>query len=92
MKRIPLILSLSFNIFFVVAIFGIRLHYHKMIFRTLYNVTTAEVRFHETILTELKSEDTYKVEAVKAALEKNIQDRKEAAEVWKATAERIRLR
>jgi len=96
MKKIPLIMSLIVNVLLVVlliiAVFGIRLHYHRMIFQTLYNITTSEVSFHERILAELRSKDEYKVEAVKTMLEKNIQDGKESAAIWKDASERIRLR
>lgn len=92
MKKIPLIMSLVFNVLLVTAIFVIRLHYHKMIFEALYNTATTEVRFHEQVLSELRTEDEYRIVAVKTMLEKNIEDRKEAAEVWRSAAERIRLR
>jgi hypothetical protein len=92
MKKIPLIMSLIVNVLLVIAVFGIRLHYHKMIFQALYNITTSEVSFHESILAELRSEDEYKVEAVKTMLEKNIQDGKGFAAIWKAASERNRLR
>jgi hypothetical protein len=92
MKRIPLVVSLIFNVFLVVAAFGIRLHYHRLIFQTLYNVTTSSVRFHESILAELRSDDAYKIEAVKTMIETNIQDGKETAAAWKSAAERTRLR
>ncbi|MGA2915304.1 MAG: hypothetical protein ABSE89_04695 [Sedimentisphaerales bacterium] len=88
MKKIPLILSLIVNVLLVIAVFSVRLHYHKMIFQTLYDVTTSEVSFHEHILAELQSKDAYKTEAVKTTLAKNIQDEKESAEMWKAAAER----
>jgi len=92
MKKIPLIVSLIVNVLLVIAVFGIRLHYHKMIFQALYDITTSEVSFHESILAELRSKDEYKVEAVKTMLEKNIQDGKEYAAIWKDAAERNRLR
>jgi hypothetical protein len=92
MKKIPLIMSLIVNISLVIAVFGIRVHYHEMIFEALYNVTTSEVRFHERILAELQSEDEYKINAVKAMLKQNIRDGKESAEMWKAAAERNRLK
>jgi hypothetical protein len=92
MKKIPLIMSLIANILLVIAVFGIRLHYHKMVFQTLYDITTSEVRFHEGILAELQSEDEYKINAVKTMLKKNIQDGKGYAAIWKAAAERNRLK
>ncbi len=92
MKKMPLIMSLIVNVLLVIAVFGIRLHYHKMIFQALYDITTSEVRFHEGILAELRSKDEYKIEAVKTMLEKNIQDGKESAAFWKAAAERNRLK
>jgi hypothetical protein len=92
MKKIPLIMSLIVNVFLAIAVLGIRLHYHKMIFQTLYNVTTSEVRFHESILVELQSENEYKINAVKTMLEKNIQDEKEFTAIWKAASERIGLK
>jgi hypothetical protein len=92
MKKIPLIMSLIVNILLAIAVFGISLHYHKMIFQTLYNVTTSEVRFHERILAELQSEDEYKINAVKAMLKQYIQDGKESAAMWKAAAERNGLK
>ena len=92
MKKIPLILSLIVNVLLTIAVVGIRLHYHRMIFQTLHNITISQVRFHEGILAELQSEDKYKIEAVKTMLEKNIQDGKESAVIWKDASERIRLR
>jgi hypothetical protein len=92
MKKIPLIISLIVNVLLVIAVFGIRLHYHKMIFQALYDITTSEVSFHESILAELRSKNEYKIEAVKTMLEKNIQDGKESATIWKAAAERNRLK
>ena len=92
MKKMPLILSLMVNVLLVAAVFSARLHYHKIIFQTLYNVTTAGVRFNESILAELRSDDTYKIESVKIMIEKNIREGKVAAEVWKSAAERIRMR
>jgi len=92
MKKIPLIMSLIVNVLLVIAVFGIRLHYHKMIFQALYDITTSEVSFHERILAELQSGGEYKIKAVKTTLEKNIQDGKESAAIWKAAAERNRLR
>jgi hypothetical protein len=92
MKKIPLIMSLIVNVLLVIAVVGIRLHYHKIIFQALYNITTFEVNFHERILAELQSEDEYKIEAVKTMLKKNIQEEKGSAAVWKSASERIRLR
>jgi hypothetical protein len=92
MKKIPLIMSLIANVLLVIAVFGIRLHYHKIIFQALYNITTSQVSFHESLLTELRSEDEYKIEAVKTMLEKHIQDEKEYAAIWKSASERNRLR
>ena len=85
-------MSLIANVLLVIAVFGIRLHYHKMIFQALYNVTTSEVSFHERILAELRSEDEYKVETVKAMLQKNIQDEKGYVAIWKAASERNSLK
>ncbi|MBN1788611.1 MAG: hypothetical protein JW806_09500 [Sedimentisphaerales bacterium] len=92
MKKMPLILSLMANVFLLLSIFVVRLHYHKMIYQTLYNVTSHKVRFNETLLTELRSENEYKVETVKAMLEHDIQRGEERAEIYKSAAERIRLR
>ena len=92
MKKIPLIMSLIVNILLVAAVVGIRLHYRRAIFQTLYNITASEVRFHEGVLAELQSEDEYKINAVKTMLKKNIQDGKEYAAIWKAAAERNRLK
>ena len=92
MKKIPLIMSLIVNVLLIIGVFGIRIHYHKMIFQALYDITTFEVRFHERILAELRSEDEYKIETVKTMLEKNIQDEKRSAAIWKSAAERNRLR
>ena len=92
MKKIPLIISLIVNVLFVITIFGIRFHYHEIIFRSLSNLTTSEVSFHERLLTELQSEDEYKINIVTAMLKKNIQDGKEFAAIWEAAAERSRLK
>ena len=92
MKKIPLIMSLIVNVLLVIGVVGIRLHYHKIIFQTLYNITTSEVNFHEGILAELRSENEHKIMAVKTMLEQNIQKGKESAAIWKAASERIRLR
>ena len=92
MKKIPLIISLIVNVLLVITVFSIRLHYHKMIFQALYNITMTEANFHERILAKLQSEDEYKISAVKTMLEKNIQDEKESAAIWKAASERNRLR
>jgi len=92
MKKIPLIMSLIVNILLVIAVFGLRLHYHEIIFQALYNATTTEVRFHERILAELQSEDEYKMNAVKTMLKQYIQNENEAAAMWKAAAERSRLK
>jgi hypothetical protein len=92
MKKMPLIMSLMVNVLLVAAVFGVRLHYHKMIFQKLHNVTMSEVRFHEQILTRLQSKDEYEIEAVKTMLEKNIRDGKVVAAIWKSAAERIRIR
>ncbi|MGB8227257.1 MAG: hypothetical protein WCE45_10410 [Sedimentisphaerales bacterium] len=92
MKKIPLIMSLIVNILLVAAVFGMRLHYHKAIFQTLYSITASDVRFHEGILAELQSEDEYKIMAVKTMLKQNIEKGKESAEIWKDASERIRLK
>ncbi|MCX5632562.1 MAG: hypothetical protein NTW93_02655 [Phycisphaerae bacterium] len=92
MKKIPLIMSLIVNILLVVAVCGIRLHYHRAIFQTLYNITISDVRFQEGVLAELQSEDEYKIMAVKTMLKQNIQKGKESAEIWKAASERVRLK
>jgi hypothetical protein len=59
-----------------------------MIFQTLYDTTTSEVRLQEGILAELRSEDEYKIIAVKTLLEHNIQEEKKSAEIWKVASER----
>jgi hypothetical protein len=63
-----------------------------MIFQSLYNITTSQVSFHESLLAELRSEDEYKIIAVKTMLEQNIQNGKESAAMWKSASERNRLR
>ena len=63
-------MSLIVNVLLIIGVFGIRIHYHKMIFQALYDITTFEVRFHERILAELRSEDEYKIETVKTMLRK----------------------
>ena len=92
MKKMPLIMSLIANVLLVIAVFGIRLHYHKIIFQVLHNITTSQVSFHESLLAELRSEDEYKIIAVKTMLEQNIQKGKESAAMWKSASERNGLR
>lgn len=94
MKKISLIMfimSLIINVFLVASVFVVRLHYHKMIFQALYNITTSNVHFHESILAELQSGDEYKIKAVKGILEQNIQEGEKSAEIWRAASERARL-
>jgi hypothetical protein len=92
MKKIPFIVSLIVNILLIAAVFSLRLRYHRIIFQTLYNTTTSEIRFHEGILAELRSEDEFKVIAVKTMLEHNIQEGKKSAEIWKTASERLMLK
>lgn len=92
MKKIPLILSLAANILLIASIFAIRLHYHKMIYRAINNTIMTDVKFNEQVLTELQSKEVYKVEKVTGMLQKNIRDRKEAAEMWESAADRIKIK
>jgi hypothetical protein len=63
-----------------------------MIFQSLYDTTTSEVRLHEGILAKLQSEDEYKIMAVKTMLEHSIREEKKSAEIWKAASERLVLK
>jgi hypothetical protein len=92
MKKILFIMSLVVNVLLIATVFSLRLHYHRMIFQALYNTTISEVRLHEGILAELRSENEHKVMAVKTMLEQNIREEKKSAEIWKAASERIVLK
>lgn len=91
MKKTLFITSLVINILLIASMFGIRAHYHKMIFQMLYDISASQVHIHENMLAELKSEDEHKVVAVQTMLEQNIRDGNKAAEMWKAASERTGL-
>jgi len=82
MKKAMLVVSVALNIILIVLIVGGIRYSRRTAFRTVADVTIAEVRLQEHFLKELESGDSQRIDAVKEIIRRNIENGKKVAADW----------
>ena len=83
MKRTILVLSLGLNVVLIGLLIWSQIHTRDLAFRTMAEATDAEVRLQMHVLAQLDA-DPPQLDEAKAFLKRNIEQGKEAVDMWDA--------
>ena len=83
MKRTVLVLSLGLNIVLIGLLIWSQIYARDLAFRTIAEATDAEVRLQTHVLTQLDA-DPPQLEEAKAFLKRNIEQGRDAVDLWNA--------
>lgn len=84
MKRAALVLSLALNVVLIGLLIWLQMYARDLAFRTIAEATDAEVRLQAHVLAQLDA-DPPQLDEAKAFLKRNIEQGKDAVDLWDAS-------